>query len=196
MSRIGKKQITIPGGVNATLEGNILSVVGPKGTLSTELVSDVNLEISDNEINIIPKDLGKRSRSMWGLTRTLVSNLIVGVTDGYKKTLEIQGVGYRAQVQGNILQLALGFSHDVKYEIPKEAIAIKKILYKFKHTGKGSACIMIWESPTNKWMSTIHKHHDKNCKSLDHNLDNDSSYKYEKQSELLNTLKSGDIFMF
>ena len=120
MSRIGKKQITIPGGVNATLEGNILSIVGPKGSLSTELVSDVNLEISDNEINVIPKDLGKRSRSMWGLTRTLVSNLIVGVTDGYKKTLEIQGVGYRAQVQGNILQLALGFSHDVKYEIPKE----------------------------------------------------------------------------
>jgi large subunit ribosomal protein L6 len=120
MSRIGKKQITIPSGVNATLEGSVLSVVGPKGTLSAQLVDDVNLKINDNEIHIIPKDLGKRSRSMWGLTRTLISNLIVGVSDGYKKTLEIQGVGYRASVEGNTLKLALGFSHDVNYEIPKE----------------------------------------------------------------------------
>jgi len=120
MSRIGKKEIIIPTGVNATLDGNMLSVVGPKGTLSTKLTNDVDVEISNNAINIKPKSLDKRCRSMWGLTRTLVNNLIVGVNEGYKKTLEIQGVGYRAQVEGNILQLALGFSHDVKYEIPKE----------------------------------------------------------------------------
>ena len=99
-------------------------VTGPKGELSAELSEDITVEISDTEINVSPNNLEKKTRSFWGLTRTIISNLVAGVSDGFSKTLEIQGVGYRAQMQGNILQLALGYSHEVKYDVP-EGIDIK-----------------------------------------------------------------------
>ncbi len=124
MSRIGKKSIIIPDNVKASIVERTITVTGPKGELSAVLSEDITVEISDTEIYITPKNLEKKARSFWGLTRTIISNLVAGVSDGFTKTLEIQGVGYRAQMQGNILQLALGFSHEVKYDVP-DGIDIK-----------------------------------------------------------------------
>jgi len=119
MSRIGKKPIEIPGGVEATVSGQTVKVKGPKGQLEVTLINDVTVEIKDGSIVVAPVDQTKRSRSMWGLSRTLVQNLVTGVTDGYSRTLEINGVGYRAQMQGQALQLQLGLSHDVVHPIPQ-----------------------------------------------------------------------------
>ena len=124
MSRIGKKSILIPENVKADINEGVLTVVGPRGQLSAVLFDGIDVQIKDAEINVIPKNLDKKTRSFWGLTRTLISNLISGVSEGYAKTLEIQGVGYRAQLQGEILQLSLGFSHEVNYPVP-EGIEIK-----------------------------------------------------------------------
>ena len=118
MSRIGKKSIELPDGVSANLVGQNVSVKGPKGELSIELVGEVIAEMGEDGITVGPKEDSKRARSMWGLSRSLLSNLVEGVNTGYTKTLEINGVGYRAQVQGKSLKLTLGFSHDVAYEIP------------------------------------------------------------------------------
>jgi len=119
MSRIGKKPVAVPGGVTATIEGQTVSAKGPKGLLSVVLNDEVSVEMTDDGIKVDPRDQSKRARSMWGLSRTLVSNIVTGVSEGYTRKLEIQGVGYRAQVQGKNLQLALGFSHDVNYPIPE-----------------------------------------------------------------------------
>ena len=119
MSRIGKRPVAVPSGVTATIEGQTVSAKGPKGLLSVELNDEVAVEMTDDGIKVDPRDSSKRARSMWGLSRTLVSNIVTGVSDGYTRKLEIQGVGYRAQVQGKNLQLALGFSHDVNYPIPE-----------------------------------------------------------------------------
>ena len=124
MSRIGKKPIELPSGVTATLDGQYLEVKGPKGTRSLTLVDEVKGDLDGNVITVTPRDESKRARSMWGMSRTLVSNLAVGVSTGYTKDLEITGVGYRASVQGRNLQIQLGFSHDVIYPIP-EGIEIK-----------------------------------------------------------------------
>lgn len=124
MSRTGAKAVAIPDGVNASIEGQLVSVKGPKGELSVVLVDDVNAEMTESGIQVTPRDQTKRTRSMWGMSRTLVANLVEGVTEGFEKSIEIQGVGYRAQMQGKKLQLQLGFSHDVNYEIP-EGIEIK-----------------------------------------------------------------------
>src|SRR5690606_22948064 len=113
MSRIGKKPITIPTGVSATAEGHILSVKGPKGTLSLQMLDDINYEIADGAISVQPANDTKRARSFWGMQRSMVQNLVTGVTEGFTKTLEITGVGYRAAMQGKTLRLQLGFSHDV-----------------------------------------------------------------------------------
>ena len=118
MSRIGKMPVAVPQGVTATINGQEILAKGPKGELSVVLCREVSVEMTDDGIKISANDNDKRSQSMWGLSRTLVSNIIIGVTDGYSKTLEIVGVGYRAQLQGKNLQLNLGFSHDVKYAIP------------------------------------------------------------------------------
>ncbi len=114
----------VPDGVNATIDGQKISIKGPKGELSVVLIDDVEAQMTDAGITLISRGASKRSRSMWGMSRTLVSNLVDGVTEGYEKSLEIIGVGYRAQVQGRNLQLQLGFSHDVKYAIP-EGIEVK-----------------------------------------------------------------------
>jgi large subunit ribosomal protein L6 len=124
MSRTGARAVAIPDGVNAAIDGQQVSIKGPKGELSVVLVDDVEAQMTDAGIKILPRGDTKRARSMWGMSRTLVSNLVDGVTDGYEKSLEILGVGYRAQVQGKNLQLQLGLSHDVKYTIP-EGIDVK-----------------------------------------------------------------------
>jgi len=119
MSRIGKKAVAVPDGVTATLDGQQISVKGPKGELSAVLVDEVIAKLEDGEIKVDPRDETKRAHAMWGLSRTVVSNLIEGVSDGFSKTLEINGVGYRAAMQGNLLQLNVGLSHEVKYPIPE-----------------------------------------------------------------------------
>ena len=119
MSRIGKKPVAAPAGVTASLEGKTLSVKGPKGTLSMSLADEVSYAVEDGQISVQPVNDSKRSRSFWGMQRTMVQNLIVGVTEGYTKTLQITGVGYRANVQGKNLKLQLGYSHDVIYPIPE-----------------------------------------------------------------------------
>jgi large subunit ribosomal protein L6 len=123
MSRIGKKPIALPKGVTATVEGRTVKVKGPKGELKVNLVDQVDAVVSADGVTVSPKAGAEHGRQMWGLSRTLVNNLVVGVTQGFTQKLEINGVGYRAAVQGKNLQLQLGFSHDVAYPIP-EGISI------------------------------------------------------------------------
>ena len=118
MSRIGKKPVPLPKGVTASVEGQTVKVKGPKGELSVKLVPEVSATIGDDGITVTPDKNQDRSAQMWGLSRTLVNNLVTGVTTGFTQKLEIQGVGYRAAVQGKVLNLQLGFSHDVVYPIP------------------------------------------------------------------------------
>ncbi|HWW64383.1 MAG TPA: 50S ribosomal protein L6 [Sphingomonadaceae bacterium] len=124
MSRIGKKPVVVPAGVTATIEGGTLSVKGPKGTLSMALADEVRYAVEEGGISVQPANDGKRARSFWGMQRTLVQNLVTGVTEGFTKTLVITGVGYRANLQGKNLKLQLGYSHDVDFAVP-EGIEIK-----------------------------------------------------------------------
>ncbi|MDR3499102.1 MAG: 50S ribosomal protein L6 [Parvibaculum sp.] len=118
MSRIGKKPIQIPKGVTVTVKGQDVAVKGPKGELKLTLVEDVTVAQEGEGLKISPREDTQRARAMWGLSRTLVQNLMVGVTTGFTENLEINGVGYRAAMQGKNLQLSLGFSHEVLYPIP------------------------------------------------------------------------------
>ncbi len=124
MSRIGKKPVPVPSGVTATINGRTIEVKGPKGQLSFVLNDLVLAEMTDAGIQVDPRNDSKPARSMWGMTRTMIQNLITGVSQGFERKLEITGVGYRAQMQGRNVQLALGFSHDVVYEVP-EGIEVK-----------------------------------------------------------------------
>ncbi|WP_420004035.1 50S ribosomal protein L6 [Arenibacterium sp. LLYu02] len=119
MSRIGKKPVDLPSGVSASLSGQKIEVKGPKGTQSFTATDDVTLTIEENQVKVTPRGKSKRARQQWGMSRTMVQNLVTGVTTGFKKELEIQGVGYRAQMQGNSLKLNLGYSHDVDYVAPE-----------------------------------------------------------------------------
>jgi large subunit ribosomal protein L6 len=120
MSRIGKKPVPMPSGVSAEVEGQTLTVKGPKGTLAMTLLDDlVTTAIEDGQISIKPVAPSQRSRAAWGLQRTNVQNLVTGVTEGFTKVLEINGVGYRAQAQGRNLRLQLGYSHDVNFPLPE-----------------------------------------------------------------------------
>jgi large subunit ribosomal protein L6 len=123
MSRIGKKPVPVPAGVTASVEGQTVKVKGPKGALQVVLHDDVAAKMDQGAIRVDPRGETKRARSLWGTSRTLVSNLVAGVTKGFEERLEITGVGFRAAVQGKNLQLALGYSHDVVFAIP-EGIAI------------------------------------------------------------------------
>src|SRR3954464_5510268 len=123
MSRIGKKPVPIPSGVTANVEGQTVKVKGPKGAMQVVLPDDVEIKMDAGAVTVDPRNETKRARAMWGTSRTLVANLVTGVTKGFEKKLEITGVGYRAALQGKNLQLALGYSHDVVYAIP-EGIAI------------------------------------------------------------------------
>lgn len=124
MSRIGKKPVAVPPSVTASIDGRVLSVKGPKGDLSMPLSDDISYEVRSGEIGVTPANDTKRARAFWGMQRTMVANLVQGVTDGFTKTLEITGVGYRAAVQGSNLRLQLGYSHDVDFPIP-QGITIK-----------------------------------------------------------------------
>ena len=119
MSRIGKKPVPVPAGVTASLDGGEVSVKGPKGTLTIPKADLISYEMVDGGISVQPANETKRARSFWGMQRTLVANLITGVTEGFTKQLLITGVGYRANVQGKNLKLQLGYSHDVDYAIPE-----------------------------------------------------------------------------
>lgn len=124
MSRIGKKPVSVPSGVTANIADGELSVKGPKGTLTMPLADDIKYETVDGGISVQPANDTKRARAFWGMQRTLVQNLVTGVTEGFSKKLLITGVGYRANSQGKTLKLQLGYSHDVNFEIP-EGIEIK-----------------------------------------------------------------------
>jgi len=117
MSRIGKKAVQIPAGVEANLNDRVLTIKGPKGSLEMAFVSEVDAKLEDNAVTVTPRGDGKRARSMWGMQRTNVSNLVEGVTNGFTKTLELNGVGYRAAMQGKNVNLQLGFSHDILYKV-------------------------------------------------------------------------------
>jgi large subunit ribosomal protein L6 len=119
MSRIGKKAVPVPSGVTANIEGQTVKVKGPKGALQVVLHDDVEVTMESGAVKVDPRSETKRARAMWGTSRTLVANLITGVTKGFERKLEITGVGYRAAVQGKNLQLALGYSHDVVFPIPE-----------------------------------------------------------------------------
>ncbi len=119
MSRIGKVPVAVPGGVTASASEGVLSVKGSKGTLTMPMIDDISYGIEEGQIVVKPANDTKRARAFWGMHRTLVQNLVTGVTEGFTKTLEITGVGYRAAVQGKNLRLQLGYSHDVNIDVPE-----------------------------------------------------------------------------
>jgi large subunit ribosomal protein L6 len=124
MSRIGKKPVPVPAGVQVTIDGGIIRAKGPKGELSMPVADDIRYTLEGTELLVMPANDTKRARAFWGMQRTLVANLVTGVSDGFTKVLEISGVGYRANAQGRTLKLQLGYSHDVDYAIP-EGITVK-----------------------------------------------------------------------
>ena len=119
MSRIGKKPVSVPQGVTASVDGQTVTAKGPKGELKFVVNDEVLVKFEDGQIAVQPRDQSKVARSKWGMSRTQIVNILNGVKDGFEKKLEINGVGYRAALQGRNLQLALGFSHDVVYETPQ-----------------------------------------------------------------------------
>ena len=118
MSRIGKQPVALPDGVTATISGQTIEVKGPKDTQSFTATDDVTLTIEDGQVRVTPRGSSKRARQQWGMSRTVVANMVEGCNATFKKELEIRGVGYRAQMQGNVLKLNLGLSHDVEYHVP------------------------------------------------------------------------------
>ena len=119
MSRIGKKVVELATGVSASVSGQTIEVKGPKGTRTFKATDDVTITVDGQSVSVTPRGKSKRARQQWGMSRTMIANLATGVTDGFKKELEINGVGYRATMQGsNVLKLALGYSHDVNFEVP------------------------------------------------------------------------------
>ncbi len=134
MSRIGKLPIEIPKGVKVTHKDSVLQVEGPKGALSRSIMEGVSLELTENRIVVNRADDGIKSRSAHGLTRTLVNNMVTGVTKGFETALEISGVGYRAEVKGDVLNLSLGYSHPINFQLPKgitvEVDKMTKVLVK------------------------------------------------------------------
>ena len=119
MSRIGKNPIEVPSGATVTVDGQTVKVKGPKGELSLTLVDEVTAKVEDGALTVAPVDDSQRARAMWGMQRSLVANMVEGVTKGFERKLEINGVGYRAAVQGKNLQLAVGYSHDVVMPLPE-----------------------------------------------------------------------------
>ena len=119
MSRIGKKPVPVPSGVTVTISGQTVEAKGPKGLLSFTATDDVTVAQENGAISVKPRGSSKRARQQWGMSRSMIENLVTGVTTGFKKELEINGVGYRAQMQGNVLKLSLGYSHEVNFEVPQ-----------------------------------------------------------------------------
>jgi large subunit ribosomal protein L6 len=119
MSRIGKRPVELPGGVTATVSGQTIEVKGPKGTRAFTATDDVTIAVEDGAVTVKPRGTSKRARQQWGMSRTQVANLVTGVTGGFRREMEITGVGYRAQVAGKVLKLSLGYSHDIDFAIPE-----------------------------------------------------------------------------
>lgn len=119
MSRIGKKPVVVPDGVTASVDGQTVTAKGPKGELNFVVNEEVIVKMDDDGIKVDPRDQSKDARSKWGMSRTQIENIMTGVSEGFSKSLEINGVGYRAAMQGKNLQLSLGFSHEVIYEVPE-----------------------------------------------------------------------------
>lgn len=124
MSRVGKKPIIIPAGVAVALKGREVSVKGPKGELTREIHPDISVSVKDNAMELLPSRATKKSGALWGLSRTLLSNMVIGVSDGFEKKLEFEGIGFRANLEGDTIVFALGFSHPVRFPAPK-GIAFK-----------------------------------------------------------------------
>ena len=118
MSRVGKKPVAVPSGVTATVDGQLVKVKGSKGELSFVVPENVSVAMEDGAVAVNPRDETKDARAKWGMSRSQVANLVEGVTKGFERKLEINGVGYRAAVAGKVLKLSLGYSHDVDYEVP------------------------------------------------------------------------------
>ncbi len=154
MSRIGKKPVDLPSGVSASVSGQTVEVKGPKGTRSFTATDDVTIIVDGNSVRVEPRGKSKRARQQWGMSRTMIGNLVTGVTDGFKKELEINGVGDRAQMQGNVLKLSLGYSHDVNYDVPadvtvtapKQTVVIVEGIDEQK-VGQVAAEIRAWRPP-------------------------------------------------
>ena len=119
MSRIGKKPVPLTKGVTASISGQTIEVKGPKGTLSFTATDDVTLTVEGETVTVKPRGTSKRARQQWGMSRSMVDNLVEGVSKGFRRELEIQGVGYRAAVAGKVLKLSLGYSHEVNFEVPE-----------------------------------------------------------------------------
>ena len=154
MSRIGKKPVELPSGVSASISGQRIEVKGPNGTLEFSATDDVTITMADNSVAVEPRGQSKRARQQWGMSRTMVANMVKGVSEGFKKELEINGVGYRAQLQGNTLKLNLGLSHDVDFPIPSDVkvsvptatqIIIEGIYH--QRVGQVAANIREWRKP-------------------------------------------------
>lgn len=119
MSRIGKLPINLPAGVKVAVAGSRITVAGAQASLEINLNPEIKVEVKDSIVHVLRSDDGRRARSLHGLTRTLIANMVKGVTEGFQKRLDIVGVGYKAEVQGNVVNLALGYSHPIKYPLPK-----------------------------------------------------------------------------
>ena len=119
MSRIGKKPVELPSGVSASVSGQTIEIKGPKDTQSFTASDDVTLTVEENTVKVTPRGNSKRARQQWGMSRTQIANCVTGVTEGFKKELEINGVGYRARMNGNVLNMTLGYSHDVNFDVPE-----------------------------------------------------------------------------
>ena len=154
MSRIGKKPVDLPSGVSASVSGQTIEMKGPKGTRTFKATDDVTLSVEGNVVSITPRGKSKRARQQWGMSRTMIANLVIGVTDGFKKELEIQGVGYRAAMTGDVLKLNLGLSHDVNYTppagvtvtAPKQTVIIVEGIDE-QLVGQVAANIRAWRKP-------------------------------------------------
>jgi large subunit ribosomal protein L6 len=154
MSRIGKRPVELPSGVTAEVQGQTVEVKGPKGARSWTATDDVTITMEEGAITVKPRGESKRARQQWGMSRTNIANLVQGVTDGFKKELEIQGVGYRAQMQGNTLKLNLGLSHEVDFPVP-DGVTIScpkptEIVIEGaneQHVGQVAANIRDWRRP-------------------------------------------------
>ena len=154
MSRIGKQPVALPSGVSAEVKGQTVEVKGPKGTRSWTATDDVTIAMDDGAITVKPRGESKRARQQWGMSRTNIANLVHGVSEGFKKELEIQGVGYRAQVQGTTLKLNLGLSHEVDFPVP-EGVTVTcpkqtEIVIEGaneQHVGQVAANIRDWRRP-------------------------------------------------
>ena len=154
MSRIGKKAVDLPTGVTATISGQKVEIKGPKGVLSFMATDDVTLTLEDNAVLVRPRGMSKRARQQWGMSRTQIANCVTGVTEGFKKELEINGVGYRAKMVGNVLNMTLGYSHDVNFDVPDDvtvtAPKVTQIIVEgidSQRVGQIAAQIRAWRKP-------------------------------------------------